>query len=489
MRSLVNRRQFLALAAASGLTTACGTAPPEPDPAPPVDVGTPLRVPPLLHPDPGPDGVRHYELTLQAGETEILPGKQTPTWGFNGPFLGPTLRAARGDRVRMSIRNTLGEASTVHWHGLRLPAAMDGGPHRPVDPGAEWTPEWEIDQPAATAWYHPHPHGKTSLHLYHGLAGVFVIDDGPDAGLPSEYGVDDVPLILQDKMFAEDGSFSGDPLKGPFGILGDHVLVNGVYDPGFAVLTERVRFRVLNASNARMYTLELSDRRHFQVVGNDRGLLGTPAEVDQVPLTPGERVEIVVAFTPGEQVVLRTVDNGLDIGKGDFDLLRLVTASELRPTPAPGEQIVPFTAITPAADARVRHFTLNARDSINGRTMDMARIDEVVPTGAVEIWEVENSASSHNFHIHEVSFQILDVAGTPPPAHSAGYKDTVFVPTRSTVRLAVQFGRYADPGAPYMYHCHLLRHEDAGMMGQFVIVEPGTEDTVSRTLLLAHPGH
>ncbi|MFE6887370.1 multicopper oxidase family protein [Streptomyces sp. NPDC057694] len=445
-----------------------------------------MRIPPLLHPAPGKDGSRRFALSLQAGRTAILPGKTTPTWGFNGTFLGPTLRATRGDKVRMTVRNRLPETSTVHWHGVRLPAVMDGGPHQPVASGATWTPHWTLDQPAATAWYHPHPHGETAQHVYNGLAGMFILDDDTRPELPADYGVDDIPLILQDKKFDEDNAFTGRVLKGTFGILGDHVLVNGTFDPHLKVTTDHVRLRILNGSNARMYNLSFADRRTFHAVATDGGLLPAPVPVEELALTPGERAEVVVAFEPGERVVLRTVDNGVDIAEGDLDIIRFVAAPKLKPSPAPPATLSGPDPITPAADARVRHFVLNGHDAINGEPMDMTRIDEVVPAGAVEIWEVENHVYSHNFHIHEVAFRVLSVGDGKPAAYAQGRKDTVFVPGKSKVRLAVRFGTATDPKWPYMYHCHILRHEDSGMMGQFVLVEPGTERTVSRTLKAPH---
>ncbi|GAA2742193.1 multicopper oxidase family protein [Kitasatospora cinereorecta] len=479
----MNRRNFLSLAALSGVAAACGSRSGERlEPPPGAVMSTPLFVPPLLAPPLDGDGARHFELAMQTGRTVILPGQQTPTWGFNGAFLGPTLRAGRGDVIRMTVRNGLPEASTVHWHGIRVPAAMDGGPHQLIQPGAVWNPAWTLDQPATTAWYHPHPHGTTAQHVYRGLAGLFIVDDAEDHGLPAAYGVDDVPLVLQDKEFAADGSFSGDPLRGIYGILGDHMLVNGVWNPRFDVTTQRVRLRILNGAQARMFNLTFADRRRFHVVGNDGGLLGAPVEVDQLVLTPGERAEVVVGFAPGDDVVLRTLDNGVDLAKGDFDLVRFVAATGLKPSPALPAHPATLPAIVPPAGARLRTFALGGRDSINGRPMDMDRIDEVVPAGAVEIWEVDGSGFAHNFHIHEVAFQVLDVNGAAPPAHASGHKDTVYVPVRSKVRLAVQFGRDTDPSSPYMYHCHILRHEDAGMMGQFVIVEPGTESQVPHTL-------
>ncbi|MGP3957559.1 multicopper oxidase family protein [Nonomuraea sp. 3N208] len=483
----MNRRQFLASAALSGLASACGSgAAGARAPRDPAAFRTELRVPPLLEPEVDKDGTRRYVLTMQRGRSEILAGKPVETWGFNGPHLGPTIRAARGDRVQMTVTNRLDEASTVHWHGIRLPAKMDGGPHQMIEPGATWSPHWTIDQPAATSWYHPHPHGKTATQVYRGLAGMFIIDDRTTAELPATYGIDDVPLILQDKSLAEDGSPTGDPLKGTFGILGDHILVNGTYAPFVNVRTERVRFRVLNGSNARMYHLTFADGRAFHVVGNDAGLLPAPVQVDQVSLTPGERVEVVVTFAAGEQVLLRTVSGSDDIDEGDFDLLKIVAAPRLAASPHLPARLTTPTPIVVPLNAKVRRFRLNGHDAINGKEMDLSRIDEVIPAGATEIWEIENTVYAHNFHIHEVAFQVLAVDGEKPPAYASGHKDTVYVPPKSTVRLAVQFGRFTDPATPYMYHCHILRHEDSGMMGQFVVVEPGTESQVPRTITAHH---
>ncbi|WP_198953442.1 multicopper oxidase family protein [Kitasatospora sp. CB01950] len=387
----MNRRTFLTLAALSGTTATAGLAAgcgsdAEPHPAPPpLDLSTPLRIPPLLNPATEPDGLRRFELITFAGQSELLPGKPTTTWGFNGAYLGPTLRAGRGDRIAMTVRNTLPEATTVHWHGMRLPAAMDGGPHQLIAAGGHWSPSWTVDQPAATTWYHPHPHGTTSRHVYRGLAGLFLIDDDQDTRLPTAYGTDDIPLILQDKKLTERGGLDGDPMSGPFGILGDRILVNGTYNPRFTVTTARVRLRLLNASNARMYHLAFADRRTFHQVATDGGLLPAPVAATTLDLTPGERAEILVGFAPGDNVVLRTLDNGLDIAKGDLDLIRFVAAERLSPAPELPAALPAPEPIVPPAGAKVRHFTLSGRDSINGRPMDMQRIDEVVPAGAVEI--------------------------------------------------------------------------------------------------------
>ncbi|MFI6316856.1 multicopper oxidase family protein [Nonomuraea sp. NPDC050556] len=483
----MKRRRFLVLAAVSGLAAACGADPVE-GPA----FATKLRIPPLLEPKVDADGAKRFELLLQAdGRSQFLPGKTTATWGINGAYLGPTVRATRGDRIRMAVTNRLAEATTLHWHGMRLPAKMDGGPHQMIGPGATWTPEWTLDQPAATSWFHPHLHEKTAMHVYRGLAGMFIIDAPGGPKLPHTYGVDDIPLIVQDKRFNSDGSLNdGRVDSGTFGFLGDRILVNGTLDPSLEVGAELVRFRLLNASNARVYRIGFADNRAFHVVGTDGGPLERPVETGRVKLSPGERAEIVVRFAAGEQVVMNSVGENPQeanaIEQDDFDLLRITAARQLTASPALPERLGGAAAAPPPAGARTRRFVLTGSE-INDKDMDMTRIDEVVPAGAHEIWEIENTTYAHNFHIHEVAFRILDVNGAPPPAYQRGPKDTVFVPKLAKVRLAVQFGHFTDPVSPYMYHCHILRHEDKGMMGQFVLVEPGTEEQTPRTIMA--PGH
>ncbi|WP_212846637.1 multicopper oxidase family protein [Actinoplanes ianthinogenes] len=477
----MKRRTLLTLAALSALGGCTESAPA-------ASFANRLRIPPLAEPRPGRDGAREFDLTLRAdGHSAFLPGKTTDTWGVNGAYLGPTIRARRGEHVRVAVTNLLPEASTLHWHGMRLPARMDGGPHQMIEPGATWIPEWTIEQGAMTSWYHPHPHERTALHVYRGVAGLFLIDDPAGPELPSRYGVDDVPLIIQDRTFEGDGQFDTNVLGGTYGLIGDTVLVNGTFDPYLEVGSSLVRFRLLNASNARVYRVGFADGRTFQAVATDSGLLEKPVPVDRVKISPGERCEIVVAFRAGETVIMNSVgeprQTANDIEEDDFTLLKIVAGPELTRSAAVPATLGGTATTAPPAGSRVRRFTLSGSE-INDRDMDMNRIDEVVPAGALEIWEIDNTTFAHNFHIHEVAFRILDVNGAPPPAYQAGPKDTVFLPKHATARLAVRFGRHTDPGWPYMYHCHILRHEDRGMMGQFVIVAPGT----SVAPHLSHPG-
>jgi FtsP/CotA-like multicopper oxidase with cupredoxin domain len=447
-----------------------------------------LEIPPLLAPHTDVAGRKVFDLRLQTGTTELIPGQKTETWGANGAYLGPTLRASRGDEVLIDVHNELPETTTVHWHGMHLPAADDGGPHQLIEPGTTWSPSWTIDQPAATLWYHPHLMGKTAEHVYRGVAGMFILEDPAEAALPlpREYGVDDIPVILQDKRFEDDGSLDTSPgLISPTGLLGPNIFVNGTYDPDVDVSDSRVRFRLLNASNARVFDVGFDDDRVFRLIGTDGGLLAAPEPMTRIQLSPGERAEIVAEFEAGERAVLRSFepDLGTDFfngrfsgGDDTFDLLQIRAGDHLDPSPAVPARLVDEELPEKADAVRTRRFQLAGQGSINDMSMDMERIDEVVALGATELWEVENTAGiPHSFHVHDARFRVVDYGDGAVPATLGGPKDTVYVPPHETVRFVVRFTDYADPTLPYMFHCHLLQHEDRGMMGQFVVVEPGQE--------------
>jgi FtsP/CotA-like multicopper oxidase with cupredoxin domain len=446
--------------------------------------GNELAIPPLAESRVDKDGTRVFDLRMQAGQKEFRDGRKTGTWGFNGDYLGPTLRAERGEKVRVRVRNGLDEPSTVHWHGMHLPAKMDGGPHQMVDAGDSWAPHWTIDQPAATLWYHPHPHGATEKHVQRGLAGMFILDDAASErlALPRRYGIDDLPLIVQDVKFDGADFDHGHGMMQSAGFLGERTMVNGTLSPYREVGDERVRLRLLNASTARTYNFGFSDGRSFALVATDGGLLERPAPLERVQLSPGERAEIVVTMRPGERTVLRShpLDDYGDAwqerfsgGDDSFDVLQLRAADRLRPSAGPPAELAALEVPDGSDAVRSRHFDLKL-SGINGRAMAMDRVDETVTRGTTETWTVRNTnGMPHNFHVHDVQFRVLEVNGKEPPAALRGPKDTVFVPSGTTVRLAMRFDGPADPNTPYMYHCHLLYHEDQGMMGQFVVVEKG----------------
>ena len=482
-----------------------------------LDFRNPIRIPSLLAPRTDSRGLKVFDLNLHTGTTRFLPGKTTPTWGVNGSsYLGPTLRMSRGDEVQMHVHNHLPQLTTLHWHGMHLPAVDDGGPHQTIESGATWSPHWTIDQPAASLFYHPHPMGETANQTYRGIAGMLIIGDREaDAlPLPHDYGVDDIPLVIQDKSLNTNGSLNFD-VGTLFGLetgrVGETILINGTYNPHLTVHNERVRFRLLNASDARIYNIGFVDGRAFHLVATDEGLVERPVRLARVQLAPGERAEIVADFEPGERVVLRSFAPDLQIdfanlggggfggggfggggGGGSFgadflrhlngggerlDLLEIRAAPRLRPSPALPTRLATLPPLDIGKAVRTRQFELDRTNAINGQQMDMSRINFAVIAGTTEIWEVSGFLP-HDFHIHGVSFRVIDVGGDPPPPQIAGWKDTVYVPPGRTVRLLVPFERYADPHHPYMYHCHMLQHEDAGMMGQFVVIRRGQESQV-----------
>ncbi|MEP6478605.1 MAG: multicopper oxidase domain-containing protein [Rhodoglobus sp.] len=448
-----------------------------------VDFATPLAIPALAESTTDAAGRRVFDLTAEAGSSQLLPGKPTATWGFNGAMLGPTIVADRGDDVVVNIHNDLPEPTTVHWHGMHLPAAMDGGPHQLIAAGDDRSPHWTIDQPAATLWYHPHPHEMTEEQVAKGLAGMVILHDPAEQslGLPGTYGVDDIPVIVQDVRFDTNNQLVTN-VRGFVGPIGDQLLVNGTLGPYLDVTTDVVRLRLLNASPARVFNFEFADARMFALVGTDGGLLEAPYQTDHIQLSPGERAEVLVSMTAGESVVLRSTppDLGVDggsafanAGTDSFDVIELRAAATLATVGVVPAKLVSIDRFSEKDADAERTFQMDGTE-INSQDMEMGRIDEVVTLGSTEIWDVKNQMGApHSFHVHDVEFQVLSVGGAPPPPELAGWKDTVYLRPNVQYRLIMQFTDYADPNSPYMYHCHLLAHEDQGMMGQFVVVKPG----------------
>ena len=464
------------------------------------------------------DGRRQFHLTVAEGTREFFPGKQTPTAGVNGPYLGPTVRLRRGEDVDLIVQNNLDEMTTMHWHGMHFPARMDGTPHQRIEPGESWTASFAVHQQAAPLWYHPHPHGTTGRQVYRGVSGLMWIDDAESDALdlPKTYGVDDIPLVIQDRQFDDNGAFRFALTQGA--VYGNTMLVNGTWSPLLRAESRRIRFRLLNGSNARIYYIGFDDGREFHLVATDGGFLDAPLRTDRVTLAPGERAEVLVDFSDGAEVVLKSYPEAgfLEtigsyfggIGTGNLQLLKIVPEPASRASHALPERLSSIPRIKPEQAAKTRPMVLagpvqggrgqgaqggpgaqgpqggqGGRGGrgrrrgplgipINGKTMDMARIDEVVRLGDIEIWEVSNRGGQpHPLHVHLVQFQILDRDGRPPPAAELGWKDTVLVHPGELVRIIMRFERYADPQVPYMYHCHIMEHEDNGMMGQFLVVE------------------
>ncbi len=459
-----------------------------------VSFARPLAIPALAKSTIDSKGRTSFDLTAEDGTSHFVAGKSTPTRGFNQPYLGPTLVANVGDRVVVHLHNSLNEATSVHWHGMHLPAVDDGGPHQMVAPGATLSPSWSIKQNATTLWYHPHLMGTTEEQVADGMAGMFILHDAAEEALPipHTYGIDDIPVEVQDVRFDAQGHFATD-VRGFIGPVGNKILVNGTLGPYLDVTTTVVRLRLLNASASRVYRFGFSDNRAFALIGTDGGLLSAPDSTNHVQLAPGERAEILVRVAPGERTVLRSTppDLGLEhtvatmnAGADSFDVLQLRASDQLATVGTIPASLVPIAQLP--APAAFRTFTLEGHD-INGESMDMNRIDAIVTVGTTERWTITNTQDEpHSFHVHDVDFQVKSVGGKPPPPELAGWKDTIYLRPHTAYVIVMTFADYSDPKHPYMYHCHMLDHEDHGMMGQFVVVKPGQ---LPNTDLGAHHDH
>ncbi len=451
-----------------------------------------LIIPPLLVPQ-VQNGTKVFNLTLQKGQSQFLAGTTTATLGINGNYLGPTLRASQSDKVLVNVTNHIGEATTLHWHGLHVPAAMDGGPHQMIADNASWSPQFTIQQPATTLWYHPHLMGQTERQVMMGLVGLFILDDtNPvQSTLPHTYGVDDLPLIFQDETFGANGQFNingggGGGGGGRGGGGGGQVvtLVNGTISPTLITRQSRLRLRLLNASSQRFYNFGFANNETFYQIASDGGLLPAPVAMSRLQLAPAERAEIIIDLTASQPLLLQTFGgNGGGRGGNNPQTNTMLTinstgvATKLAVLPT---QLNSIERLQPGSASQTRDMVLGGNDrnpTINNQAMtsmaDMMNMTNVlqVKLGAIEIWNLINrSGDTHAFHVHDIQFQVLDRNNTAPAANEAGLKDTVMVRPRETVRIIMRFTDFADPNTPYMYHCHLLTHEDNGMMGQFVVV-------------------
>ena len=452
----------------------------------------------------------NINLTLQNGTHQFLSGNITNTMGTNGNILGPTLLLNKGDLVNFSINNQLGENTTIHWHGLHVAPENDGGPHTVITNNTTWQPSFEIMDRAATYWYHPHLHEKTDMHVSKGIAGLIIVRDNDEAALPlpRTYGVDDFPLVIQTKDFDANNQIMTHSNSD------DKVMVNATIDATLQTPAQVVRFRVLNGSSQRIFNLGLSGNQTFYQITSDGGLLSAPVALTRLKLAPGERAELLIDFSNmnGQTMQLKSYASELPngnygatypgMGQGmsltgynpnslngsNFDLMTFnigtSTANPITSIPTSLVTINPISQV--GANNRNLTFSpasmgmnaLNGDFLINNQAFDMSVINQTIILGSTEIWSLTNqSPIAHPFHIHDVQFQILDRNGVAPSANEQGWKDVVLVNTQETVRFIAKFEDFANDSIPYMYHCHMLIHEDGGMMGQFIVTDTSTVNT------------
>ena len=463
-----------------------------------------------------------FILNLQTGSHPFFVGPTTNTMGVNGNILGPTLILDKGQAADMYVQNSLSDTTTIHWHGLHVSPENDGGPHITIAPGNTWNPQFTVLDDAGTYWYHPHLHEHTNEHVSKGIAGFIIVRDSIESNLalPRRYGLDDFPLVIQTKDFDNSNQIVV-PSNSD-----DVLMVNATLDPVLSVPSQVVRFRILNGSSMRVFNLGLSNNMSFHQIASDGGLLSSPIQLTRLRLSPGERAEILIDFTTlfGQSVQLISYasefQNGIygatnpgmspvmslngyspnPLNGQDFNIIDFIVDTTLsNPITSIPSSLVSITPIPEAQSNITRNLTftpmtmgmnqLNGNFLINGVSFDMNTFNYTIPLNNTEIWSITNqSATAHPFHIHDVQFYILDRNGNSPGPSESGKKDVVLIHPMETVRFITKFTNHSNDSIPYMYHCHMLIHEDGGMMGSFRVVDQSTgigeDNDDSKTLLL-----
>jgi len=481
------------------------------------------RVRPYANPLPIPDVLTSADLTIPMREAEvsILPGRRTRMWTYGGSFPGPTIRRPAGATTSVRFEHRLPRQAgelTVHLHGGHNRCTEDGQPGGLTDaqpqslycdisaglsgaasgndllisPGGARTYTYEqvedgVPERAALQWYHDHRLDRTARNIWRGLAGMWILDDDFDASLPLPRGSRDIPLMLADRSFD-----ARNQLTDPFGaqrrppddgVTGERVLVNGAVLPHHRVRPLRYRIRVLNASHFRAYELRLSGGLPMVQIATDAGLMPRPVRRSRVLLGPGERAELIIDFATarGKSVHLlsgRRHHGPSGLGSvtyaGPLMEFRVATRREPDRTAVP-RTLRPLPAWVAEASRQPSHvwrFTVSSglrpRWLVNGRSFDPAYADVTARLGETVTWELHNpTAVAHLIHLHHTDWYMLSRNGRPPPPWEACLKDTFFLDPRERVVIA---GRMSDYTGKYVMHCHMLDHEDHGLMSQFEVV-------------------
>ena len=467
--------------------------------------------------------ILRYQASVREGGGDFL---QT----LSGSYLGPVFRVKQGQRVQVRLNNELPDPTIIHWHGLKIPEAMDGHPRYAVAPGRSYDYDFQVINRAGMYWFHPHPHQLTGPQVYYGLAGLFIVSDDEEAALGLPAGEYDLPLVIQDRTFDSQNQMvylANGMMDSMTGFLGDTILVNGAPNASMDVKASAYRLRLLNGSNSRVYKLAWQDGTPLTVIATDGGLLEKPVTRDYITMGPGERVELWADFSgrsAGSEMKLvslpftdfsggmmgggMTLAPGASAGVGGsslpngtpLDILRLrIGGKGADATPLPSQlSTIERHALNDAVNRNnPRSFRLAMQGmvhTINDRLFEMDAVaqDEIVQLGDLEVWEFVNLEGGgggmgmgmgmmnmdmpHPMHVHGVQFQVLErqiVRGYESAYQELsggfvddGWKDTVLVLPGETVQVLVRFENYT---GMYLYHCHNLEHEDAGMMRNYRI--------------------
>jgi spore coat protein A, manganese oxidase len=440
-----------------------------------------FRTPPVLKPAHSDATTDYYEIVVKPDQVEILPGRQTPIWSYNGMTPGPTIRQQCGRQSVVRFINQLDGPTVTHLHGMASLPQYDGYPDDLISPNHYkdyiYPNTW-----ASTFWYHDHTIHHTSRNVYAGLAGLYIVEDELEKSLNLPRGNYDVPLIIQDKKFTNDGQLVFNDMGGR-GSYGDVILVNGVPWPKMEVANRKYRFRVLNAGASRTYQLSLSTGDDLIMIGTDAGLREEAVLTKTLRVAMAERYGFIIDFSKysiGTKVVLRNlslpVNIDSDIRSQDvmcFEVVRKETDDSTIPA-----KLRPFEPIQASDAVRERTFRFDRNGGqwkINNKTWNCEAVDYKPKFGDIEIWNLVNSGGGwiHPVHIHLLDWQILSRNGMAPLPYERGWKDTFYVGENQTVRVITKFDpAYACAGR-YVMHCHNLSHEDHDMMTQFEVGEGG----------------
>ncbi len=452
-----------------------------------------------------PDTLSGTQFNLNIRDTFaqiVSSGNQTITGGINSKFWGPTLFFNRGEEVHINVHNYLNDSTTIHWHGMHLPAVMDGGPHQVIPPGTIWQPFWKVNNNAGTYWYHPHLHEMTLEHISKGLGGLIIVRDTIESklNLPRTYGVDDIPIVLTSRKFDANNQFIVQNVA-----YGDYLLTNGVINSQVTLPKQVVRLRILNAEIERAYNLGFSDNRLFYIIGNDGGLLDTAVAVTRVKLMVGERIEILVDLSKDNlsfSLDLKAFNSGQAFGfpggepatngqfgsllnNKDFVVLHINVGKSLPnaitkiPSKLVTNNYLKESDATATTTVNITGGQQGSPFTLDNTPFTLNKINKNISFNEVQKWTiVNNNIFGHSFHIHDVQFKIVARNGKSANVgiHESGWKDVMFVPLGENVSFVAKFADYADEIHPFMYHCHFANHEDGGMMGQFIVKNPTSVD-------------
>jgi blue copper oxidase len=509
----ISRRDFLRLMALSSAALALNACVPKSISSAPAAVTATPASDSGMEPD--------IEINLRAVESEvqIFSGKATRVWRYQGEvtrgpedalitipdsYLGPIFNIETGQTIRVHFTNELPEPSIVHWHGLHVPVEADGHPRLVIETGESYVYDFTVADRAGTFWYHPHPHGRTGVQAYAGLAGLFIIHDENELGLGLPSGDYDLPIVIQDRNFDEDNQlvYGGNGMMDQMmGFLGNKILINGQAEFSLPVETRPYRLRLLNGSNSRIYKLAWEDGTPMTVLGTDGGLLEKPVTRDYITLAPAQRVELWVDFSKdkvGSEKNLIGLPFAAYGGSGTYTLFAAKVEKEVSVSAPLPEKLSTITwhdekdAVNRRSPrtivmqmAGMMQWTLNGRTFEMDDDMSAVAKDEIVKLGDLEVWEFENKvgggmgmmmneALPHPMHVHGLQYQVIEreVDSSGRDAWETlkdgfvdeGWHDTVLVMPGERVKILLKFEDFT---GLYLYHCHNLEHEDMGMMRNY----------------------